>query len=354
MNNQNSNENVYDTTIRLLVLLIIIVLCLMILYPFAGIVLWSFILGIALMPFHKFLVKLMKGKAKLASFIVVLVCIAIIVVPGWFILDSIFKEVSELKSSFLAGKMTIPPPSENVKSWPIIGNQVYEIWQTGSADLGKVIIKYKDQLIGIGSTIAKGILSITGGIFQMMISLVIAGVLLAIGGTGESVRKLFIKLAGDKGNELCDLIVKTIGSVVKGVLGEALVQATFFGIGFALAGIPYPGSWALLIFVSAVMQLPIIVLTIPFCAYLFSEKDVLPAILWTIYLVLAALSDNILTPMMLGKGAPVPTLVIFFGAIGGFILMGFIGLFTGAILMAVGYQLFITWLNPKPEVEMLK
>jgi predicted PurR-regulated permease PerM len=354
MNNHNSNGNVYDTTIRLLVLLIIIVLCLMILYPFASIMLWSFILGIALMPFHRFLVNLMKGKAKLASFIVVLVCIAIIVIPGWFILNSIFKEVVELKSVFLAGKMTIPPPSENVKSWPVIGNQVYEIWQAGSTDLEKVIIKYKDQLIGIGSTIAKGILSMAGGIIQMIVSLLIAGVLLAIGGTGESVRKLFIKLAGDYGNELCDLIVKTIGSVVKGVLGEALVQATFFGIGFSLAGIPYPGLWALLIFISAIMQLPIIVITIPFCAYLFSEKDILPAILWTIYLVLAALSDNILTPMMLGKGAPVPTLVIFFGAIGGFILMGFIGLFTGAIIMAVGYQLFVTWLNPKPEVEMQK
>lgn len=354
MSSQNSGENVYETTIRLLVLLIIIVLCLMILYPFASILLWGLILGIALMPLHRFLIKLMKGKAKLASVIIVLVCISIIAIPGWLILDSLIKEVSELKSSFLLGNLTIPPPSEKVRSLPVIGNQIYDLWQSGSVDLEKTIVKYKDQLIGIGGKIVKGILSISSGIFQMMVSLVIAGVLLAIGGTGENIRKFFRKLAGDKGDELCDLTIKTIGSVIKGVLGEALVQATFFGIGFALAGIPYPGLWALLIFVCAVMQLPIIVVTIPFCAYLFSEKDILPAILWTIYLVLAALSDNVLTPMMLGKGAPVPTLVIFFGAIGGFILMGFIGLFTGAIVMSVGYVLLKEWINSDAEVEIQK
>jgi predicted PurR-regulated permease PerM len=84
---------------------------------------------------------------------------------------------------------------------------------------------------------------------------------------------------------------------------------------------------------------------IPVIIYLFAEKELLPAVLWGIYLLLAGASENIFKPLLLGKGAPVPMLVIFIGVIGGFIFSGFIGLFTGAIIVSIGYKLFITWLD---------
>ena len=55
------------------------------------------------------------------------------------------------------------------------------------------------------------------------------------------------------------------------------------------------------------------------------------------------LSDNFLKPMLMGRGASVPVLVIFMGAIGGFMLEGIIGLFTGAVVLALGYTLFRAW-----------
>ena len=55
--------------------------------------------------------------------------------------------------------------------------------------------------------------------------------------------------------------------------------------------------------------------------------------------------DNFLKPILLGKGAPVPMLVIFLGTIGGFITSGFVGMFIGAIILSLGYKLFITWLD---------
>jgi predicted PurR-regulated permease PerM len=73
------------------------------------------------------------------------------------------------------------------------------------------------------------------------------------------------------------------------------------------------------------------------------------ATVWAVLIMLASLSDNILKPIMLGKGAPVPMLVIFMGAIGGFIMSGFIGLFTGAIVLSIGYKLFLAWLNENPD-----
>jgi predicted PurR-regulated permease PerM len=182
-------------------------------------------------------------------------------------------------------------------------------------------------------------------VVQIIISLVIAGILLAIGGTGEAIRKFFRKVAGNNGDEFADLTVKTIGSVVKGVIGEALVIALLHGAVFFLAGVPYAGIWTLAVFVIALVQLPVYLVTVPMMVYFFSVKETLPAGLWSVSVLLVSLSDNFLTPMMLGKRAPVPTVVIFVGAIGGMIVSGFSGLFTGAIVMSVGYKLFVGWIN---------
>jgi predicted PurR-regulated permease PerM len=185
----------------------------------------------------------------------------------------------------------------------------------------------------------------------MMFSLIIAGVLLAYGHVGESIRKFFRKIIGDRGDEFADIAGKTIGNVVKGILGVALIQALLTGGGMLMAGIPYAGILTLIVFVLAVLQLPPALIMIPVIIYLFSANDVVPAVLWTVYFLLAGLSDNILKPILLGKGAPVPMLVIFIGVIGGFILQGFIGLFTGAIVMSLGYKLFVAWINSAPQNE---
>ena len=352
MKETKPNTNIYDTSIRLLFLALIMGWCIMILLPFTSIILWGFILGIAFSPLHSKLVKMMGGKASLASLIIVLACLAIFIIPAWFFLDALIDNVKELKTSFLAGSLKLPPPpSDSVKTWPVIGEKLYEIWYATSTDLGGTIIKYKSELVGVGGKIAKGILSVGGGIFQLLVALIIGGVLLAIQDTGESVRKFVRKLAGDRGDEFADIIKMTVGNVVKGVLGVAFLQAILVGIGFFLAGIPYAGIWTLLVFLLAVLQIPAALVVIPVAVYLFSEKSTGAAILWTVYLLLAGLSDNILKPILLGKGAPVPMLVIFLGVIGGFMLSGFIGLFTGAIVMSIGYKLFIAWINTSPTAE---
>jgi predicted PurR-regulated permease PerM len=352
MEEPNTTPNIYDTSIRLLFLAFIIAWCLMILLPFTSIILWGFILGIAFSPLHSKMAKMMGGKPKLASFVIVLACLAIFIIPAWLFLDSLIDNLKELKKSFLAGNLTLPPPpSDSVKTWPVIGEKLYEIWYSASSDIGGTIIKYKSELAGVGSKIAKGIISVGGGILQLLVALIIAGVLISIPGTGESVRKVFKKLADRRGDEFADIIKITVGNVVKGVLGVAFIQAILIGIGFFLAQVPYAGIWTLLVFMLAVLQIPPTLVVIPVAVYLFSEKSTGPALLWTVYLILAGISDNILKPILLGKGAPVPMLVIFLGVIGGFMLSGFIGLFTGAIVMSIGYKLFTAWINTRPTAE---
>lgn len=349
MTNNTANSSVYDTTIRLLILLLIVGWCLMIMMPFASIILWSLILALAMFPLHRALSEKIGGRPKMASFILIFLMFIIVVVPTGFLISSLAEEVKELKVMHDEGTLTIPPPNERVKEWPIVGDKVYKTWQSASANLGTTVMKYKDQLADIGKTLVKGILGSVSDMIKIIASFIIAGILLVIGGAGEAIRKFFRKLAGSKGDEFADVAKLTVGNVVKGVLGVAMIQALLIGIGFLLAGVPFAGLWTLLVFVFAVLQIPPTLVVLPVAVYLFSELETLPAVLWTIYLMLAGLSDNFLKPILLGKGAPVPMLVIFIGVVGGFIFSGFIGLFTGAIVMSIGYKLFVGWINSPDE-----
>ncbi len=345
MNNKVSNNSVYDVTIRLFILLLIVAWCLMIMYPFVNIIMWSLILALALYPLHKYLVEKLGDKPKLASFIIVFTILVIIILPTGLLIGSLLDEVKALKASYSQGTLTIPAPTEKVKDWPMVGEKLYDTWNSASSNLEQTIVKYKDQLLGIGKKIASGIISAAGGIIQIIAALIIAGILLFIGGAGEEIRKFFRKLAGDRGDEFADIALKTVSNVVKGILGVALILALLHGIVLMLAGVPYAGIWTLLIFVLAVLQIPLFIITVPIIIYVFAHNEITTAIIWTVILLLIGFSDNILRPILLGKGAPVPMVVIFIGVIGGFIFSGFIGLFTGAIVLSLGYKLFIGWIH---------
>lgn len=345
MKNQSPNNSVYEITIRLFVLLLIIAWCMMIIYPFASIILWSIILALALYPLHTALAKKLGGRPKLASAIIVLAILAVVIVPMGLMIGSLVDEVKELKGIYDSGNLTVPAPPEKIKEWPLIGNGLYDFWQTTSQSLGQTIIKYKDQLTEFGGRVGKGILGAAGDIIQILVSVIIAGILLIYGGSGEAIRKFFRKIAGERGDEFADLTQKTVNNVVKGVLGVAFILAALHSILFFLAHIPYAGILTLLVFVLAIVQIPTFLVSLPVIIYLFAAKEPLPAVVWSVLLLIAGMADNVLKPLLLGKGAPVPMLVIFLGVIGGFMLSGFQGLFTGAIMMSLGYRLYIEWVN---------
>jgi predicted PurR-regulated permease PerM len=345
MSEKNQTISIYDTSIRLLFLALVVAWCLMLLLPFGSILLWGAILAMAFSPIHNSLSKKLGGKEKLAATLIIIISLVVIIVPIWLFLGSIIEGVKEIKTNFNAGTLTIPAPTEKVREWPVIGEKFYELWNSAYIDIKDLILSYQEQIKEYGSKFVSSILSVVSGVFQMIVSIIIAGVLLVVKGANETVRKFFRKLVGEKGEEYADVAFKTIGNVVKGVLGVALIQAFLTGIGFLLAGVPFAGLWTLLVLILAILQIPAALIVIPVVVWIFSALETGPAVLWTIYLLAAGLSDNVLKPILLGQGAPVPMLVIFLGVIGGFIFSGFIGLFTGAIVMSIGYKLFVAWLD---------
>ena len=179
-----------------------------------------------------------------------------------------------------------------------------------------------------------------------MISIIISGIMLAYEKEEtDFARKFFVKLAGKKGEEMTGVVKQTVQNVVKGILGVAAIQTIFVGIGLLLAGIPFAGLWIILSLILAIVQIGILPVSIGVIIYIWSTGDTVTATVLTVWMLVVGLMDNVLKPILLGKGATVPMLVVFLGAIGGFIYSGFIGLFTGAIVMTLAYKLAEKWLN---------
>lgn len=267
--------------------------------------------------------------------------------------------VSALKTAGSAlneGSVVIPLPDASVAEWPIIGEPLYSSWSAAATNLADTLNKYQPQL----RTFSEGLLSFAGsmfvGILVFIVAVIVAGVFLVNAEGGyRTALAISSSLLGDRGKGLVDLAIATIRSVAKGVLGVAIIQALLSAVGLAAVGVPAPGIWAGAVLVLAIMQLPPLFVLAPVAVWVFSVGDAVPAAMFAVYALIVSLSDSFLKPMFLGRGMEIPMLVILLGAIGGTMSMGISGLFIGAVVLAVAYQILGAWMrtdelnNPKQQ-----
>jgi predicted PurR-regulated permease PerM len=194
-----------------------------------------------------------------------------------------------------------------------------------------------------------------GTVFMFVGSMIIAAVFL-IGSEGsvQFYKDLSRRLMGDKGDDWANLSALTVRSVVNGVLGVAVIQATLALIGMGLMGVPLAMVWAIAIMFLTIIQIPALLIIGPMIAYVFSQGSGTAEVVFAIYMVLVGASDGVLKPMLMGRGVDVPMLVILIGAIGGMMLMGMIGLFVGAVIFALAYTLFQFWIAEVEEESEAK
>lgn len=347
---KDQQENILSTAVDLIVkigvLVILIFFCINILSPFINILLWAMIIAIIVFPLYEKLGHYFGKRKKIASLLITILALAILLVPSYWLLASLVDGLARLGADINDGIFEIPPPSEQVATWPLIGDWLYTNWLAASQNLGKAIQEYLPQIKDIGEKLL-GALAGTGlGILQFALSTIIAGVLLTHSDdAAKSGKKFFTRLAGDRGEEFAEVSERTVRGVATGVIGVAIIQAILIGIAMLIVNIPLAGVWIVITLILAIAQVPVMLVTIPAIIWLFAFKEPFPAVLWSIYLLVAGALDNVLKPILMGRGASVPMLVIFLGAIGGFIVYGFLGLFLGAIILSLGYKLYLTWLN---------
>lgn len=343
-------DRIVDLIIRLGVLVLLISWCIDILKPFLLLLVWGSVIAIAIQPVHNVFVKLFRGRKTPATILLVLILLSILIIPSYFVAASFTDGVRSLKSMYDQGLPLIPPPGDRTANWPSIAKPIADLWQHASDNLADVTIQYSEQLKSAGVWVFAAFAGFGKGIVQFIGSIIIAGVLLYFSKSlTEVAKKVFRKIAGENGDTYTSMTVSVIRNVVKGILGVAIIQALMAGIGFFIAGVPFAGMWTVLCLLFAIMQIGVGPVAIPVVIYMFSTSDTVTASILAVWMGLTLVIDNVLKPILLGRNAPAPMLVVFLGSIGGFIYNGFLGLFLGAVILTIGYQLFITWMNSETE-----
>lgn len=347
-------RNAVNGFLRIGFLLLLITYCLHIAGPFINLTLWAVIIAVAVYPLHLSFAALLGNRPKLSATIIVLVGLALLLVPVSMLAESSIASVQKLSSELRSGELSIPPPSDKVAGWPLIGDRVHQVWAGAAENLEATINQFRPQLIAAGEKMLIAVGGVAGGVLAFIASLMIAGFFLVSADACYAwTRQVMFRLAGERGPPLTDLSVATIRSVAKGVLGVAIAQTLLAAVGMILMGVPYTGIILAVILLVAVMQIPTVVVIAPLVIWVYSFADAGPATVFAVWMVFVSLSDNFLKPLLLGRGVEIPTLVILVGAIGGAIYAGFIGLFLGAVVLALFWQLLNAWMYPESVEEML-
>jgi predicted PurR-regulated permease PerM len=345
---KNFLANAMASFLQIGAVLVMLYWCFTIVSPFLNIVIWSLIISIALYPAFVSLSARLGGRKKLSATILVLIGIAIIAVPTWILADSTIGSLRYVAAELEDGTAKVPPPADSVADWPVVGERVHQVWTAAATNLEETLNKFKPQLQSASRKALSFAGHTVGSAFQFIVSMMIAGVFfLSASGGYRTSRNIMSSLVGDvRGPAFTDLSIVTIRSVVKGVLGVALIQAILSAVGLLLAGVPAAGIWAGLVLVLAIIQLPPLIVLGPIAIWYFSTAEPLPATVFLVFSIIVSISDAFLKPLLLGRGVEVPMLVILIGAIGGAIAYGIIGLFIGAVILALGYEIFIAWMAP--------
>jgi predicted PurR-regulated permease PerM len=341
------NKETINSVLKIIILLLLLVWCFLIIQPFLLVVLWAVILAVAMFPvYNRIVQKVGDSKKKFTTVIYTLVAASLILVPAYFITSSVAETTIETAKQIRSNSLQIPAPSEQVKDWPLIGEKLYNNWSEASSDIKNYSIVHKDFILKQGTSLLSGFKGFIGALVTFVISFIVAVVFMYYSEKSYNVVSAFMnKLIGKDGAEIITMSRDTIRSVVKGILLVAIIQSGLAFIGFKMIGLPAAGVFSFLVLVVAIVQIPAMLVMIPAIILAFSISDTVPAVIFTIYCVLVGLSDNILKPVLMGKGLKTPIIIILIGTIGGMLLHGIIGLFLGAVVLAVMHRLYLHWIH---------
>ena len=328
--------------------ILLVAACLLILRPFVPLLAWGIIIAVAIYPGFRKLQVVLGGRQVLTGVLCTLILLAIVILPTILLAESLVQGIQVATAHLREGTLIVPPPPPAVGGWPIIGAPLNRVWNLASNDLTEAVRSFAPQIKEILPSLLSASAGIGFTVLQLLLSILVSGILLANAqGAYELTRSLFGRVFGVKGLEFQQLIGATIRSVTFGILGVAVIQSVFAAAGFLVVGLPAAGLWIVIFVFAAVLQAGTLVL-VPAVIYVFAVASTTKAAVFLVWCVLVGIMDNILKPLLLGRGVAVPVAVVFLGAIGGFVAMGILGLFVGAIVLSVGYRLFLAWLDWSP------
>jgi predicted PurR-regulated permease PerM len=337
-----------EVTIRLAVLGLLLYLAFTLILPFITIAIWSVVLTVALYPVYDWMVQHLGGRRVLAAVLLTLISLLIIIGPATWLALGLVDSVGTLSGRFDLSTLALPPPPETIRAWPLVGEPIYQFWDLASTNLREALGKIAPQLKPVGSALLDIATEAGTGTIKFFIAIFVAGFLFSPAPSlVETIRSFSRKLTAGRGEEFVDLAGATIRTVARGVIGISALQAFFASIGFVVAGIPGASLLTMAVLILGIIQIGPSIIIIPLVIWSWFSMETTAALLFTIYMIPVNLMDNILRPLVMGRGLTTPMLVILIGVIGGVLSYGVTGLFLGPIVLAVIWELLVAWIRER-------
>jgi len=350
-------EHVLDTSVdialRLALVALVVVLCFFIIEPFLILSLWSIILAVSLTsPFER-LARLV-GRRGWAATIMSLVATVVIAVPLYLTSTSLLGSLRGLRASLESGTLEAPPPREGLRDLPLVGERLYAAWDLAHDDIQQAVVQFEPQLRQAAQWGVGFLTRLGGAVLLTLVGLIVASALLAYRAEVLfGVNALAVRISPTHGRSFVKISAATIRSVTLGVLGVAAVQALASAALFGPSGVPAAGLLSLVVFAFAIVQLPTLIIMIVPILWSVGNLSGLVRVGVIVGALVIAVGDAPLKALFLGRGLPIPTLVVLLGAIGGLATMGLLGLFIGAVVLGIGYRILQVWMGLGPSVEEL-
>lgn len=337
-----------SSLIRFSTISVLVLICLWAFSPFLPIMLWALVLAIALYPLYRPLKRTMGGSGGRAAGLIVLVGMLLIGVPTVMMASAFAAQLLEVAQNFTEGRVILPKPGPELADLPLVGDRLFETWTTAANDLPGFLERLGPQLTSAGKWAAGVAAGTAGSVFGLIGALIVTGIMLAWSDQGsQAMGRVFIRFAGpEKGLPLQELTTKTVRSVAVGIIGTACITAFVLGIVLFFAGVPAAGILAVVALIVGIMQLPVALVALVGIVYLWTgDTSTLYNTVFTVLLLAASSIDNVIKPMLLGRGVDVPMPVVLIGALGGMMSGGILGMFIGAAFLSAGYQIFTGWVD---------
>ncbi|MGO9390904.1 AI-2E family transporter [Rhodoblastus sp.] len=331
-------------------------LCYRVLAPFLPLAIWALIFAVILYPLHALVAARLGGRRGLAATLLVLLGIVAFVVPIGVLMSSLGDSIRTLIQAVQQNTLRIPSPPETVAAWPLIGGKLHAAWSGAHDDLPALVQSMQPKIGDLARAALGFVARIGGGLLAFLGALILAGIFLAFGENGaRGCLSVFERVAGQpRGARLARLSIATIRAVALGVVGVALIQAILVGLALLIAGVPWAGALAAVVLVLGIAQIPAVIVTLPAIIWIWSRGGggTGEAIFYTALLLVSGMADNVLKPLLLGRGVDVPMPVILVGALGGMATGGIIWMFVGATLLALAWQVFTGWVDENPDANI--
>jgi len=312
--------------------------------PFVTIALWSSILAVALCPPFRWLAR--RLSAGLAATLVSSLGLIVVLGPVLWLGLGMTRAVVALVAQLDTPQWAMPLPPESVKTWPIIGERLHQLWSLAATNMKLALSEVAPMVKPVGGALLGIAQSAFVGLLELLVSLLVAGFLFPRGPQMvDAIGALVGRALDHRGMELVQLAGATIRNVSRGVIGIALLQAFLAGAGFLVAGISAPSVLAFAVLLLGILQIGPALVLLPIVIWSWTSMETVQALMFTAYMIPVGLLDNALRPILMARGLTTPMPVIMLGVIGGTIAYGIVGLFLGPIVLSVVWAVMSAWVR---------